>query len=186
MNLKEVRSASVIFSKRQGVFSPLPINSDYITINYPISQSSIEFECLFILIDTGKEGKHLRVSADDRYSPAVNGVNQLMMLLLLNHRAFMAAPLRSIKRALSSTSSALKWEGGVSMVQGASRGIGLEFVRIFSFPFRGFHGSLQFQSIICKCSYFSTTSCKKYHIIIQVKKEIEISDQISLTMETPL
>ncbi|KAJ9691332.1 hypothetical protein PVL29_013492 [Vitis rotundifolia] len=52
-----------------------------------------------------------------------------MKLLLLNHRSFMAAPLSSIRRALLSTCSAVKWEGGVSMVQGASRGIGLEFVK---------------------------------------------------------
>ncbi|WJZ97036.1 hypothetical protein VitviT2T_015670 [Vitis vinifera] len=41
----------------------------------------------------------------------------------------MAAPLGSVRRALLSTCSAVKWEGGVSMVQGASRGIGLEFVK---------------------------------------------------------
>ncbi|KAG9439557.1 hypothetical protein H6P81_019722 [Aristolochia fimbriata] len=40
----------------------------------------------------------------------------------------MASPLRFIQRA-SFCQSALSWEGGVSMVQGASRGIGLEFVR---------------------------------------------------------
>lgn len=34
--------------------------------------------------------------------------------------------------ATSSSSSFPKWEGGVSMVQGASRGIGLEFVSLFS------------------------------------------------------
>lgn len=56
-------------------------------------------------------------------------MNQLMKLLLLNHRSFMAAPLGSVRRALLSTCSAVKWEGGVSMVQGASRGIGLEFVK---------------------------------------------------------
>ncbi|KAK8506753.1 hypothetical protein V6N12_002197 [Hibiscus sabdariffa] len=39
----------------------------------------------------------------------------------------MAIPMRL--RAFSSSASAPKWEGGVSMVQGASRGIGLEFVR---------------------------------------------------------
>ncbi|XP_043688083.1 C-factor-like isoform X2 [Telopea speciosissima] len=47
---------------------------------------------------------------------------------LLMPRTFMAITLRSFRRA-SFCSSALKWEGGVSMVQGASRGIGLEFVR---------------------------------------------------------
>ncbi|KAA8514781.1 hypothetical protein F0562_017960 [Nyssa sinensis] len=55
-----------------------------------------------------------------------------MNIFLLNHHAFMAAPyLRSIPRSFTSfsTNSALKWEGGVSMVQGASRGIGLEFVK---------------------------------------------------------
>jgi hypothetical protein len=51
----------------------------------------------------------------------------------MNQRALAATPLslRSIaRRAFSSpsSSSALNWEGGVSMVQGASRGIGLEFV----------------------------------------------------------
>lgn len=57
-----------------------------------------------------------------------------MKLHLLNQRAFIAMPfLRSIKRvSFFSTSSQLnkKWESGagVSMVQGASRGIGLEFV----------------------------------------------------------
>lgn len=38
-------------------------------------------------------------------------------------------PLLSFVRRAFISSSALKWEGGVSMVQGASRGIGLEFVR---------------------------------------------------------
>ncbi|CAK7357369.1 unnamed protein product [Dovyalis caffra] len=53
-----------------------------------------------------------------------------MKFWLLNSRAFMATPLafRSVRRACFA-SSALKWEGGVSMVQGASRGIGLEFVK---------------------------------------------------------
>ncbi|XP_050279567.1 uncharacterized protein LOC126720790 isoform X3 [Quercus robur] len=51
-------------------------------------------------------------------------------------RAFtvMASPLRLRSMARKAclrcySSSALKWEGGVSMVQGASRGIGLEFVK---------------------------------------------------------
>ncbi|CAL9129794.1 unnamed protein product [Musa textilis] len=35
----------------------------------------------------------------------------------------------SMRRAFFCSSAALGWEGGVSMVQGASRGIGLEFVR---------------------------------------------------------
>ncbi|KAK4551148.1 hypothetical protein RGQ29_032501 [Quercus rubra] len=59
-----------------------------------------------------------------------------MKLLVMNQRAFtvMASPLRlrSIARKACLrcySSSALKWEGGVSMVQGASRGIGLEFVK---------------------------------------------------------
>ncbi|KAK8609709.1 hypothetical protein V6N13_093124 [Hibiscus sabdariffa] len=39
----------------------------------------------------------------------------------------MSIPMRL--RAFASSASAPKWEGGVSMVQGASRGIGLEFVR---------------------------------------------------------
>ncbi|XP_043699122.1 C-factor-like isoform X2 [Telopea speciosissima] len=46
---------------------------------------------------------------------------------LLMQRTFMSAPLRLFRRA-SFCHSAFKWEGGVSMVQGASRGIGLEFV----------------------------------------------------------
>ncbi|XP_059438587.1 uncharacterized protein LOC132171318 [Corylus avellana] len=68
-----------------------------------------------------------------------------MKLFLMNQRALVAIPLslRSIARRVSSSSfsssfsssssssssSALNWEGGVSMVQGASRGIGLEFVK---------------------------------------------------------
>ncbi|XP_075644003.1 uncharacterized protein LOC142615188 [Castanea sativa] len=59
-----------------------------------------------------------------------------MKLLAVNQRAFtvMASPLRlrfiARKACLRCySSSALKWEGGVSMVQGASRGIGLEFVK---------------------------------------------------------
>lgn len=107
------------------VINPIWLES----IQLIIDQSTLTFN--IFLIDTGKEGcKYPCISADDTH--------QLMMLLLLNHRALMAAPLRSIKRTLSSTCSALKWEGGVSMVQGASRGIGLEFVRIFSFSFHGF------------------------------------------------
>ncbi|KAM3684392.1 hypothetical protein ACB098_11G042100 [Castanea mollissima] len=57
-----------------------------------------------------------------------------MKLLVVNQRAFtvMASPLRlrfiARKACLRCySSSALKWEGGISMVQGASRGIGLEF-----------------------------------------------------------
>ncbi|KAG2689548.1 hypothetical protein I3760_09G144200 [Carya illinoinensis] len=57
-------------------------------------------------------------------------------LFLLNQRVFVTTPLsmRSISRwrraSMSSiSSSALNLEGGVSMVQGASRGIGLEFVK---------------------------------------------------------
>ncbi|OWM63751.1 uncharacterized protein LOC116215647 isoform X2 [Punica granatum] len=66
-----------------------------------------------------------------------------MKLLGLTQRAFMASPLsvrgtiRSVfhrgsvssSYSASASSAGLKWEGGVSMVQGASRGIGLEFVR---------------------------------------------------------
>ncbi|GMN58863.1 hypothetical protein TIFTF001_027958 [Ficus carica] len=62
----------------------------------------------------------------------------MMQLMVETHRAaFMArrVPLRVMQiiplRASfsSSSSSFMKWEGGVSMVQGASRGIGLEFVK---------------------------------------------------------
>lgn len=55
-----------------------------------------------------------------------------MKPFLLNKCAFVVAPLfrSSIGRASTfCTSSAVKWEGGVSLVQGASRGIGLEFVK---------------------------------------------------------
>ncbi|KAJ0082870.1 hypothetical protein Patl1_11560 [Pistacia atlantica] len=58
-----------------------------------------------------------------------------MQLFSLSQRAFMATTslagaLRSIPRAsFSSASGSVKWDGGVSMVQGASRGIGLEFVK---------------------------------------------------------
>ncbi|WOK91701.1 hypothetical protein Cni_G00392 [Canna indica] len=37
--------------------------------------------------------------------------------------------MRSLRSAYFCSSAASKWEGGVSMVQGASRGIGLEFVK---------------------------------------------------------
>ncbi|CAL9172563.1 uncharacterized protein LOC103999084 isoform X1 [Musa acuminata AAA Group] len=37
--------------------------------------------------------------------------------------------MRSMRRGFFCSSATLRWEGGVSMVQGASRGIGLEFVR---------------------------------------------------------
>ncbi|CAK9327676.1 unnamed protein product [Citrullus colocynthis] len=40
-----------------------------------------------------------------------------------------AGTLRSLARGPTFSSVAAKWEGGISMVQGASRGIGLEFVR---------------------------------------------------------
>ncbi|XP_012075521.1 C-factor isoform X2 [Jatropha curcas] len=59
-----------------------------------------------------------------------------MKLFVLNYcSAFVATPMapNSCKRAFSVLSSASisvpRWEGGVSMVQGASRGIGLEFVK---------------------------------------------------------
>ncbi|RWW76246.1 hypothetical protein BHE74_00015685 [Ensete ventricosum] len=42
--------------------------------------------------------------------------------------------MRSMRRAFFCSSAALRWEGGVSMVQGASRGIGLEFVSRRSLP----------------------------------------------------
>ncbi|MBA0856163.1 hypothetical protein Goshw_024239 [Gossypium schwendimanii] len=47
-----------------------------------------------------------------------------MRFFLRTHPQLMAIPMR-----LQSFASAQKWEGGVSMVQGASRGIGLEFVK---------------------------------------------------------
>ncbi|XP_057988164.1 uncharacterized oxidoreductase C24B10.20 isoform X3 [Hevea brasiliensis] len=63
----------------------------------------------------------------------LNTASLKMKLLLLNCRAFLSTPvaLSSVRRAFSASSSvsAHKWEGGVSMVQGASRGIGLEFVK---------------------------------------------------------
>ncbi|KAK8483517.1 hypothetical protein V6N11_045164 [Hibiscus sabdariffa] len=46
---------------------------------------------------------------------------------MMTHPRLMSIPMRL--RAFASSASAPKWEGGVSMVQGASRGIGLEFVR---------------------------------------------------------
>ncbi|OMO73774.1 Short-chain dehydrogenase/reductase SDR [Corchorus olitorius] len=54
----------------------------------------------------------------------------MRVLELGNQRALMANSLRMRLRSFASSSaSALKWEGGVSLVQGASRGIGLEFVK---------------------------------------------------------
>ncbi|KAK0579050.1 hypothetical protein LWI29_020174 [Acer saccharum] len=55
-----------------------------------------------------------------------------MQILLKSQRSLLATQLLafgSTPRAIFSTSAFLKWDGGVSMVQGASRGIGLEFVR---------------------------------------------------------
>ncbi|XP_004135748.2 uncharacterized protein LOC101220494 isoform X1 [Cucumis sativus] len=52
-----------------------------------------------------------------------------MNLLLLNHPMFAPRTLRSFARMPTFSSLSSKWEGGVSMVQGASRGIGLEFVK---------------------------------------------------------
>nr|XP_016509507.1 PREDICTED: C-factor-like isoform X1 [Nicotiana tabacum] len=57
-----------------------------------------------------------------------------MKFNLLSQRIFMARPylgpvLERRRYAFSTSASAPTWEGGVSMVQGASRGIGLEFVR---------------------------------------------------------
>lgn len=52
-----------------------------------------------------------------------------MNLLLQNQPMFAAETLRSLARGPTFSSVAAKWEGGISMVQGASRGIGLEFVR---------------------------------------------------------
>ncbi|KAK6263601.1 hypothetical protein SCA6_019035 [Theobroma cacao] len=53
----------------------------------------------------------------------------MVRVFLDTHRALMANPMRLRLRSFASSASALKWEGGVSMVQGASRGIGLEFVK---------------------------------------------------------
>ncbi|KAL7241392.1 hypothetical protein ACSBR1_014062 [Camellia fascicularis] len=64
-----------------------------------------------------------------------------MKFHLLFHHGYMATPyLRSVKMVSSFCTSALKWEGGVSMVQGASRGIGLEFASAKSIRER--YGSL--------------------------------------------
>ncbi|EOY25618.1 NAD(P)-binding Rossmann-fold superfamily protein isoform 1 [Theobroma cacao] len=53
----------------------------------------------------------------------------MVRVFLDTHRALMANPMRLRLRSFASSASALNWEGGVSMVQGASRGIGLEFVK---------------------------------------------------------
>ncbi|KAL5578142.1 hypothetical protein UlMin_019841 [Ulmus minor] len=50
-----------------------------------------------------------------------------MQFLLQNPIGTMA--ICSLSRKASFSSSAVKWEGGISMVQGASRGIALEFVK---------------------------------------------------------
>lgn len=53
-----------------------------------------------------------------------------------------AAALRRMRVsgfATSSSSSFPNWEGGVSLVQGASRGIGLEFVSLFLDPSFSFY-----------------------------------------------
>ncbi|XP_021911696.1 uncharacterized protein LOC110825537 isoform X2 [Carica papaya] len=58
-----------------------------------------------------------------------------MKVWVMGYRSLVGVtPLMSLRRNrtfafTSSSDSALKWEGGVSMVQGASRGIGLEFVK---------------------------------------------------------
>lgn len=49
---------------------------------------------------------------------------------LLHQQTFMATPY--IRRSITRAFSSIRWEGGVSMVQGASRGIGLEFVSLFN------------------------------------------------------
>ncbi|XVF86101.1 hypothetical protein PTKIN_Ptkin18bG0014200 [Pterospermum kingtungense] len=55
---------------------------------------------------------------------------QSLSRVFLHIRSYPAFNMRMGLRSFASTaSSALKWEGGVSMVQGASRGIGLEFVK---------------------------------------------------------
>ena len=102
-----------------------------------------------------------------------------MKLLVENQRAFtvMASPLRlrSIARKACLrcySSSALKWVGGVSMVQGASRGIGLVFV---SFLYFLFHFLL----------YWSTTFLYKkftYHFNIDCSSEILNFDGILLML----
>lgn len=61
-----------------------------------------------------------------------------MKVWVMGYRSLVGVtPLMSLRRNrtfafTSSSDSALKWEGGVSMVQGASRGIGLEFVSFLS------------------------------------------------------
>ncbi|KAM1107833.1 hypothetical protein EV1_004509 [Malus domestica] len=60
---------------------------------------------------------------------------KLRPLLFLNQQCSSMAAMRPLRlmrvmsQRASLSSSAGKWEGGVSMVQGASRGIGLEFVK---------------------------------------------------------
>ncbi|KAK1356580.1 putative benzil reductase ((S)-benzoin forming) [Heracleum sosnowskyi] len=46
---------------------------------------------------------------------------------LLHQQNFMANPY--LRRSMTRAFSSIRWEGGVSMVQGASRGIGLEFAK---------------------------------------------------------
>ncbi|XP_024022797.1 uncharacterized protein LOC21408632 isoform X2 [Morus notabilis] len=59
----------------------------------------------------------------------------MMQFVVQSQRTFMATRLSlrlmrsSMTQRASFSFSAMKWEGGVSMVQGASRGIGLEFVK---------------------------------------------------------
>lgn len=44
-------------------------------------------------------------------------------------RPALSTTIRSSSSSSSTSSDAVKWEGGISMVQGCSRGIGLEFVK---------------------------------------------------------
>lgn len=106
----------------------------------------------------------------------------MMQLIVETHRAaFMArrVPLRVMQKILlrasfsSSSSSFMKWEGGVSMVQGASRGIGLEFV-IFSsllFPF-WFHFHFYIPSIFL-ITYNSWTAFKLGIVLVISHKNFQ-------------
>lgn len=102
----------------------------YIFLSFLIAGISYE-------VINGKQRTLLAVGDFDWYN---KWVNWRQLLLHKQSRAFMAmsplSQLRPIVRRASfsfssCSSSAVKWEGGVSMVQGASRGIGLEFVSFF-------------------------------------------------------
>lgn len=111
-----------------------------------------------------------------------------MKFNLLSQRIFMARPylgpvLERRRYAFSTSASAPTWEGGVSMVQGASRGIGLEFVSLLSFSLSLYLFLLCYKMCVginfYKSSYVWFSDIKIYHSFCNELTRKQVSHKLS-------